>query len=146
MCFTVLINLLRRNSLRKEQLYTKCDDQLFKSLSRQITHFDLLALNLGLKRPQIEEIKRDKDNERSRIMETLWKWRERNGSTATYLALIEVFIEDEDIESAEFVLSFFIEQEQTQSLYRHQGINYCNNYNNLLIYLVVFCFRERQEW
>ena len=122
MCFTVLINLLRRNSLRKEQLYLKCDDQLFNSLSRQITHFDLLGLNLGLTRPQIVEIGRDKDNERSRIMETLWKWRERNGSSATYLALIEVFIEDEKIESAEFVLSFFIQQEQPQSLYRHQGI------------------------
>ena len=105
-------------------MYLKCDDEFFNSLSRQITHFDLLALNLGLTRPQIEEIRRDKDNERSRIIETLWKWRERNGSNATYLALIKVFIEDENIENAEFVLSYFIEQKekQTQSLYKYQGI------------------------
>ena len=124
MCFTVLTKLLRRNSLRKDQLYLKCDDEFFNSLSRQITHFDLLALNLGLTRPQIEEIRRDKDNERSRIIETLWKWRERNGSNATYLALINVFIEDDNIENAEFVLSYFIEQKekQTQSLYKYQGI------------------------
>ena len=105
-------------------MYLKCDDEFFNSLSRQITHFDLLALNLGLTRPQIEEIRRDKDNERSRIIETLWKWRERNGSNATYLALIKVFIEDENIENAEFVLSYFIEQKekQTQSLYKYEGI------------------------
>lgn len=104
-------------------MYLKCDDEFFNSLSRQITHFDLLALNLGLTRPQIEEIRRDKDNERSRIIETLWKWRERNGSSATYLALIEVFIEDENIESAEFILNYYKQQEKQETmLLKYQGI------------------------
>ena len=79
--------------------------------------------NLGLTRSQIVEIGCDKDNERSRIMETLWKWRERNGSTATYLALIEVFIEDENIESAEFILNHYNQQvKQETMLLKYQGI------------------------
>ena len=53
-------------------------------------------------------------------METLWKWRERNGSSARYLALIEVFIGDENIESAEFILNYY-KQQQTMLL-KHQGI------------------------
>ena len=123
MCVTVLTDLLQKYTLRTQELKIQCDDKLFNVLSRQITRFELLASNLGLTRSQIVEIGRDKDNERSRIMETLWKWRERNGSTATYLALIEVFIEDENIESAEFILNHYNQQvKQETMLLKYQGI------------------------
>ena len=122
-CVTVLTDLLQKYPLRRQELKVQCDDKLFNVLSRQITRFELLALNLGLTRSQIVEIGRDKDNERSRIIETLWKWRERNGSSATYLALIEVFIEDENIESAEFILNYYKQQEKQETmLLKYQGI------------------------
>ena len=86
----------------------KCDNNLFLRLSTQITQsIDILAISLNLTRADAEQIRRDKDDERSRIVETLFKWREKNGSDATYLALMKVFIQDEKRELAEFVMDYF---------------------------------------
>ena len=105
--------ILRKKSLSSEHLSKKCDDSLFLRLSTQITQsIDILAISLNLTRADAEQIRRDKDDERSRIVETLFKWREKNGSDATYLALVKVFIQDEKRELAEFVMDYFISQIQ----------------------------------
>ena len=105
--------ILTKKSLSRDDLSKKCDDNLFLKLSTQITQsIVILALSLKLTRADAEQIQRDKDDERSRIVETLFKWREKNGSDATYLALMKVFIQDEKRELAEFVMDYFISQIQ----------------------------------
>ena len=86
----------------------KCDDHLFLRLSTQITQsIVILALSLGLTKADAEHIKQDNSDERTRKAETLFKWREKNGSDATYLSLVKVFIQDKKRELAEFVMEYF---------------------------------------
>ena len=85
----------------------KCDDSLFLKLSTQITQsIVILALGLGLTKADAEQIKQDNNDERTKRAETLFKWREKNGSDATYLTLMKVFIQDEKRELAEFVVDY----------------------------------------
>ena len=108
--FIVLEEIIQKRSLTMEQLSWGCDDNLFLELSTQIRHSGLtLALSLGLTSADEEQIKRDKDIERERIIATLIKWRERNGSDATYLALVKsIFIQYKNRELAEFILDYAI--------------------------------------
>ena len=107
--FVVLTEIIQKRSLTMEQLSWECDDNLFLELSTQIPHSGLsLALSLELTRADEEQIKRDEDNERDRIIATLLKWKERNGSDATYLALVKIFIQYKNRELAEFILDYAI--------------------------------------
>ena len=91
----------------------KCDDNLFLKLSTHITQsIVILALSLGLTIADAEQIKQDNNDERTKRVKTLFKWREKNGSDATYLSLVKVFIQDEKLELAEFVMDYFISQIQ----------------------------------
>ena len=95
-------------SIRREQLSKKCDDNFFRKLSNQISQsIVILALSLNLTRAEAEQIKRDNNDERTMRAEMLLKWREKNGSDATYLALAKIFIQDENRELAEFVIDYF---------------------------------------
>ena len=103
--FIVLVELIQKKSLTMEQLSWECDDILFLELSSQIPRSGLtLPLSVGLTSADVEQIKRDKDNERERIIATLLKWKERNGGDATYLALVKIFIRYQNCELAEFIL------------------------------------------
>ena len=94
-------------------MFKKCDDSLFLKLSTQITQsIVILAFSLKLTRADAEQIKQDNNDERTKRAETLFKWREKNGSDATYLALAKVFIQDEKCELSEFVIDIFIIQIQ----------------------------------
>ena len=107
--FIVLAELVEMKSLTMEQLSWECDDNLFLELGSQIPHSGLtLALSLGLTRADEGQIKRDEDNERDRIIATLLKWKEKDGSDATYLALIKIFIQYRKRELAEFILDYAI--------------------------------------
>ena len=104
----VLAKLLQTKSLTEEKLSLKCDDKLFLELSSQIPHSGLtLALSLGLTDADEGQIKRDKDNERERIIATLVKWKKKNGDDATYLALVMIFMQCQNRELAEFILDYF---------------------------------------
>ena len=90
----------------------KCGDRgddLFRELSIKAVHTPhTLAIRLGLERVDIEQIERDYKSEYKRqVTQIFWKWREKNGKNATYLLLIDAFIEEENIEAAELVLGFF---------------------------------------
>ena len=91
-----------------EQLSWECDNNLFLELSSQIPRSGLsLAFSLGLTRADEEQIKQDEDNERDRIIANLLKWKEKNGSDATYLALVKkIFIQYKNRELAEFILDY----------------------------------------
>ena len=104
------LELITKKSLSicREQLSKKCDDNFFLKLSTQITQsIVILALSLGLKEADAEQIKQDNNDERTRRAELLLKWRKKNGSDATYLALAKIFIQDEKRELAEFVIDYF---------------------------------------
>ena len=92
----------------------KCDDNLFLKLSTEIAQsIVILALSLGLTKADAEQIKQDNNDERTKRIETLLKWKEKKGSDATYLALMKIFIQHEKCELAEFVMDNFISQIQS---------------------------------
>ena len=131
--FIVLTEIIQKRSLTMEQLSWECDDNLFLELSTQIPHSGLtLALSLGLTSADEEQIKRDKDSERERIIATLIKWRERNGSDATYLALVKsIFIQYKNRELAEFILDYAIKNVCLVSTRKHTSGSY--NYSIIII-------------
>ena len=115
------LELLRRHSLSERDLVIKCGDHgddLFRELSIKAVHTPhTLAITLGLERVDIEQIERDyKSDYKRQVTQIFWKWRERNGKDATFLLLIDAFIEEENIEAAEIVLDFFKNHCQTLSL------------------------------
>ena len=126
--FIVLLELIQKKSLTKEQLLRECNDNLFLELSNQIPHCGLtLTLCLGLTRCDAEKIKRDNENENERIIATLLKWRERNGSDATYLTLVKIFMKCKNRELAEFILDYVIKnvhltKKQTSGRYKYNDI------------------------
>ena len=63
---------------------------------------------------EIDEIQNDKPSERSRKLSLLWNWRSRNGSDATYLAIVEVFLRMNDRNLAEIVLRY------VKGMFQHQ--------------------------
>ena len=99
-----LNNLLHKYSLSQVSIEKPCDDELFLTLLPQISIFNDIAPYLGFTQPEIEEIQIDKTTERSRKLSMLWKWRSRNGSDATYLAIVKVFLRMSDQNLAEIVL------------------------------------------
>ena len=109
------LELLRKHSLSERDLIIKCGDDLFHELSNKAVHTPhTLAIRLGLGRVDIEQIERDyKSDYKRQITQIFWKWRERNGKDATFLLLIDAFIEEENIEAAEIVLDFFKNHCQT---------------------------------
>ena len=61
---------------------------------------------LALTETEIEHIRRDKDNEKSRIMAVLWEWRRKNGGNASYLVLVRTFLHMDDRVTAEFITGY----------------------------------------
>ena len=108
------LELLRRHSLSERDLTIKCGDDLFHELSNKVVHTPhALAIRLGLERVDVEQIERDyKGDYKRQVTQIFWKWRERNGKNATYLLLIDAFIEEENIEAAELVLDFLKKHRQ----------------------------------
>ena len=119
--FVDLTELIQKKPHIKEQWSRECDDELFLELSKQIPNSGLtLALSLGLTNADAEQIKRDKHDEKDRIIATLIKWREKNGSDATYQVLIEIFSTHENRKLAEFVINYLDEnvpRKQTSGRY-----------------------------
>ena len=111
------LELLRRHSLSERDLIIKCSDDLFHELLNKAVHTPhTLAIRLGLGRVDIEQIERDyKSDYKRQVTQIFWKWRERSGTDATFLLLIDAFIEEENIEAAEIVLDFFKNHCQTVS-------------------------------
>ena len=99
-----LDRLLTQFSQSRNSLQKPCDDKLLLALTTQISRFDITAPYFGLTESEIEVICCDYDKERSRRLHMLWQWKKKNGSDATYLALITIFLQMEDKCLAEFVM------------------------------------------
>ena len=105
-----LDTLLTRFNLSKDNLKKPCCDNLFMALKTEIPSFDDAAPHFGFKLPEIVELRTDGSQERERRLKMLWKWKEKNGSDATYLAIVNIFIEMKNKQLAEGVLTFFCEK------------------------------------
>ena len=106
-----LDNLLTRFEQSEENLDKPCCDNLFATLKTKIPSFEDAAPHFGFKETEIEELLKDCSYERQRRLQMLWKWKEKNGSDATYLAIVKVFLKMENKELAECVLGFCHEKE-----------------------------------
>ena len=97
-------SLLQNYNLSQANIEKPCDDDLFLTLLPQISSFNDTAPYFGYTQTEIEEIRIDKPTERTRTLSMLWKWRNRNGSDATYLAIMKVLLRMSDQNMAEIVL------------------------------------------
>ena len=101
-----LNDLIGQHQLSLTHLQTKCDDELFLNLSEQISSFEDTAPYFELTQPETDEIIVDCRTERSRTLRMLWNWKTKNGSKATYLAIVNIFLQIKDRYLAEFVLRY----------------------------------------
>ena len=87
----------------------------------QITSFEDTAPYFGFSQAEIEEIRIDKSTERSRKLSLLWKWRNKNGSDATYIAIVKVFLSMQEQNLAEIILQYT----KTRFQYQHKSTDSC---------------------
>ena len=113
-----LDSLLTRFGQSRDSLKKACDMDLFRDLMQKIPSFDLAAPYFDLTKPELEEFHNDYKKEKCRRLQMLWRWEEKKGSDATYLALVKVFLKMDNKLLAEFVVQHaicFFEQELLDS-------------------------------
>ena len=89
-----LHSLLTRFNVSQASLQNVCSDHLFLILTAKIQSFEFSAPYFGLTQPEIEELRHDDiTTERSRILQMLWHWKRKNGTDATYLAIVGIFLQ-----------------------------------------------------
>ena len=108
-----LNDLLKEFKLSEVSLQKQCCDNLFLILMENIPSFQNAAPYFGLSKPEIAELYHDYTKERSRRLHLLWAWRRKNGSNATYLAIVKLFLKMNDKVLAELVLSTVCEKQVT---------------------------------
>ena len=91
--------------MTQDNLNISCDDELFLALIPEITSLDDTAPYFRLTQSEIKEIREDTPGARSRKWNMLQKWRSKNGSDATYLSIVNIFIQMRDQRLAELVLN-----------------------------------------
>ena len=126
-----LNDLVRQYQLSLTDLQTKCDDDHLLTLSQQISSFEDTAPYFDLTQPEINEICVDCRTERSRKLRMLLNWKMKNGSKATYLAIVNIFLRMNNQYLAEFVLRYCKNQfsshfqEHSESSHSFQTISFC---------------------
>ena len=109
-----MAELLKTYSLSEKQLSDdKPSDNLFRELSVKIVLAPhTLAIRLGLEEAEIVSLEKNHGDDNSRlVLGIFWKWRGKKGSSATYLALIEALIDEENLEAAEHVMNYYKKNE-----------------------------------
>ena len=124
-----LDSLLTRFKQSKESLDKPCCDNLFETLKTKIPSFEDAAPHFGFKEPAIVEIRNDCSSERQRRLLMLWKWKANNGSDATYLAIVKVFLSMENKQLAECVLGF-CHKKEVPSIDSHVNPSKVKKYRN----------------
>ena len=124
-----LDSLLTRFNQSKENLDKPCCDNLFETLKIKIPSFEDAAPHFGFKESEMEELLTDFRYERQRRLRMLWKWKVKNGSDATYLAIVKVFLSMENKQLAECVLEFCHEKE-VPSIDSHVNPSKVKKYRN----------------
>ena len=89
------------------------------ALMTEIPSFEDAAPHFGFKQPEIAELRTDGNEERERRLKMLWKWKEKNGSDATYLAIVKIFLEMKNKQLAEVVLTVICEKKIPLIIHSH---------------------------
>ena len=98
-----LTSLLQKYNLSQADVEKPCDDNLFLILEPKISNYDDTAPYFGFNQPEVDI----QIEEQSKELSMLWKWRNRNGSDATYLAIMKIFLDMKEQNLAETVLQHF---------------------------------------
>ena len=99
-----LQSLVANYKLLQTDLEKQCDDDLLLTLMEKIESFSDTAPYFKLTPPEINEIQLDNNTERTKKLGMLMKWRDKNGSDATYLSIVSIFLCMENRRLAEIVL------------------------------------------
>ncbi len=95
-----LKDLLEHVGLNEDDLKTRCSEEDLKEISLKITNWERYAPFLGLSGKDKENIA----NEKTKMLCTLLRWKEKYAFRATFGFLVEkVFMKNDDAESAEHV-------------------------------------------
>ena len=97
-------SLLANSNHSKESLNKPCDHDLFVFLMKKMTNFRDSAPFFGLTPPEIDNIRHD--NVATENFYMLFTWKDKNGSKATYLAIVNIFLEMKNRDLAEHVLQY----------------------------------------
>ena len=113
-----LYNLMTRFQLSPASLQKPCSDNLFLTLTSHIPNFEDAAPYFGLTYLEIDMLLREYSKERPRRLHMLWRWKAKNGSDATYLAIVKIFLRMNNRMLAEDVLTT-LSAEQVPSIHFH---------------------------
>ena len=102
-----LCSLLERFELSSACLEIQCSDSLFLTLNTEIPSFEDAAPYFGFNQHEIVGLRSGFCTERRRTLQMLWSWRRKNGSDATYIAIVRIFLKMNDKQLAEVVLKHF---------------------------------------
>ena len=91
-------------SLSHEELEKECDDGLFIEVSQRVNDYTSVGYGLNLSSDTLKGISQGKKNDIERKNAVLWAWKRKNGSAATAIELVKVFLKLEDRFVAEFIL------------------------------------------
>ena len=120
---TELHSLLAGFKLSETSLETQCCDSLFLKLMIEIPGFENAAPYFGFTQPEISDLFHDYNRERSRKLHMLWSWKRKNGSDATYLAIVKIFLEMKDKQIAELILKHYCEKQLNHVPRIHSHVN-----------------------
>ena len=102
--WAAIFDILHKYPIHKDYLYKKCTDYLLVILSQDMKEMKYLAPYFGMSDADIQQIQRERSAEISRVISMLSRWRKRNGSNATYLALISNFYNSGHCKVAESII------------------------------------------
>ena len=100
-------SLLERFELSSACLEIQCSDSLFLTLNTEIPSFEDAAPYFGFNQQEIVGLRSGFYTEKRRTLQMLWSWRRKNGSDATYIAILRIFLKMNDKQLAEVVLKHF---------------------------------------
>lgn len=103
---TALEVFLKRWNVKQKQLEATCDENLFGHIITKIASHVAIAQHL-IGEVRIFEIQRNCPNDYEKLkLEVLNLWKRINGADATYLALVNAFLEIEDKSVAECIIEY----------------------------------------
>ena len=111
-----LLNLLSPYGLQYEELDKECDDYLLIEVSRHLQKIDQLKVGhcLNLSSKTLESIMQDKQHDEERKFAMLCEWKTINGSAATSLELLNIFLKMEDTVVLKSILKYLSNQNASE--------------------------------
>ena len=93
--------LLFRTGIASDSIDKECNDDHILKISRFLENWELVASFLGLKPPQIEEVKHDSNHDLKLMrLKALRKWKSLFAFNATYRVLLGALLESGSTEQA----------------------------------------------